>query len=251
MNRDTLIEAINAKLDAGRLKDYCPNGMQVEGRDEVKRIIISVSASEKLFLEAAKQKADLVIVHHGLIWNSYSGIIRGSYKKRVKALLDNDITLAAYHLPLDRHKELGNNILIAKALGLEELKTFGDYKGTDLGWQGKLSAPLSVEKFTQLLEAVCGGKVDRYGDGKSEISTVAIVSGGASDCANEAAVRGVDAYVTGEVCESVVRFSEEEGLHFFAAGHYATERFGIKALGEWISAEFGLEVIYLDLPVPV
>jgi len=251
MNRDKLLTAINEKLDAARIKDACPNGLQVEGREEVAKVIVSVSASEKLFKEAATRKADMIIVHHGLFWNNASRVVRGSMKRRLNTLLQNDITLAAYHLPLDKHNELGNNIQLAKLLGLENISSFGDYKGVDIGWVGNLTTGISPEEFQKKVTEICNGDVVRYGAGKSTISKVAIVSGGAADCVYEAAIDGVDAFITGEVSEFVVRFAEEESLHYYAAGHYATERFGVKALGEWIASNFNLEVTFVDLPVPV
>ncbi len=254
MDRDLLITSIDRELQSSVIKDYCPNGLQFEGRAVVKKVVVSVSASELLFKEAAKRKADLIIVHHGLFWNSQSPVICGNLKKRISALFKNSISLAAYHLPLDVHPRFGNNIAIAQLLKLENIQPFGDYKGRAIGFAGKLPKNFAVKDFARRLKQVFKRDISFYGstaDCDNPISTVAVVSGGAAECVHEAVSKKMNALITGEASEFVVRVSEEEQLLYCAVGHYASERFGVQGLAEWIKENYSLETEFIDLPVNI
>jgi len=250
MNRDELTAHLNHYLHADDFKDIGPNGLQVEGRPEVERIITAVSASRELFERAALQQADAVLVHHGLIWNFERPLYRGSYKQRVKILLEQDVNLYAYHLPLDAHGEVGNNIQIAGLLNLTETEPFGDYNGQKVGIKGKLADLPSATIFEMIKEKINPAALI-FPYGPDRISSVGIISGGAQKDVKQAVLEGLDLYITGEVSEHIMHYVREEGIHFVAAGHYATERFGVLALGDWIRREFNLSVEFIDIPNPV
>jgi dinuclear metal center YbgI/SA1388 family protein len=251
VKRDDVIDYLAGFLAVHDIKDDCPNGLQVEGRPVVKRIVTSVSGSEELFKKAAMLKADMVIVHHGIFWDGQSMVMRGSLKKRVHALLSGDITLLGYHLPLDRHPGIGNNVLAAKGLGLSNVKPFCSYHGKDIGFCGRFRKPLSPKDFFSRVNRFFSVKALNFPFGPRTVKTAGVVSGGAPRQVIEAVKKRLDAYVTGEITESVVQVCREEGIHFVAAGHYATERPGIRALGEHLAKRFRVNVKYVDVPVPV
>lgn len=237
---------INEKLKSATFKDYAPNGLQVEGRGEVKRVIAGVSASQALIDEAVRQQADAVIVHHGYFWKNESPVIRGMKRNRLKTLLANDINLYGWHLPLDAHSELGNNAQLANILGIT-IK--GDIEPLVL-W-GELNMPVSGLELASWLEARLGRKPLWCGDtGPDIVKRVAWCSGGGQGYIDAAARFGVDAFITGEVSEQTIHSAREQGIHFYAAGHHATERGGIRALGEWLDATTELEVTFVDIPNP-
>lgn len=249
--RDELVDYLAGFLAVDRFKDACTNGLQVEGAGMVAKIAVSVSASEELFLRAAEAGAQMVVVHHGLFWDGPRPVIRGALRKRLRPLLDRDLSLLAYHLPLDVHPEIGNNILAARGLELTGIRPFGDYHGVKIGFAGRFPAPLPAQAFFERIERLFGRKPLIFPHGPEAVETVGIVSGGAQSEIQDAASEGLDAYVTGEAAEFVVRLALEEGVHYLAAGHYATERPGIRALGDHLAEKFGIEVEYIDLPVPV
>ena len=249
--RDEIISYLAEFLAVHEIKDECPNGLQVEGRADVKRIVTSVSGSEELFRKAALLKADMVIVHHGIFWDGQSMVMRGSLKKRVACLLENNITLLGYHLPLDRHPRIGNNILAAKGLGLSNIKRFANYHGKEIGFCGTFKKALSPDDFFHRVNRLFGVRALAFPFGSRAIKTAGVVSGGAPRQVVEAVKERLDAYVTGEITESVVQYCREEGIHFAAAGHYATERLGIQALGKHLASRFKVDVKYVDVPVPV
>ncbi len=250
MKRDELIVYLNDFLKIDDFSDIGPNGLQVEGKDEIKRIVTGVSACVELFEKAIEHRADAVLVHHGIIWEFERPLYRGSYKKRIKLLLENDLNLLAYHLPLDAHEVVGNNIRIAKLLELLDIEPFGDYKGKTIGFSGRFS-PTPKEDFFKTVRSLINEQALIFPYGPSMISKVGIISGGAQKDVKQAVLKGLDVYITGEVSEHIMHFVKEEGIHFIAAGHYATERFGIAALGEHLKTEFGLEVIFVDIPNPI
>ena len=250
MKREQLDKYLYSYLKVDDFTDYCPNGLQVEGKSNIKKIVTAVSASIELFNKAIKQKADAILVHHGIIWNYERPVYKGSYRERIKILLNNNINLFAYHLPLDAHPVIGNNAQLAKLLGLKTLKPFGDHKGQIIGIKGKF-AKITKEKFFKKVEDVVDREVLVFPYGPKYISNVGIVSGGAQKEFSQAITENLDAYITGEVSEHIKYLSQEEKVHFVSAGHYATEQFGVKALGNHLRNKFKIDVEFIDIPNPV
>lgn len=253
MRRDDLAAYLDVYLDAARDRDYGPNGLQIEGRDEVKRIITAVSACEALSLRAKEAGADVVLVHHGLYWDGQPALLKGLMLRRVRPLLEGEISLFAYHLPLDRHAELGNNILAARAFGLAEISSFAPHRGLEIGFRGRFPEPLGIAELARKCAAVYGQQPLVLGPGEAgrKVASLGIVSGGAQRDFYAAIDAGCDAFITGEVSEWVTNVAREAGVHYLAAGHYATETPGIRALGEHLAEKFGLEASFVDLPNPV
>ncbi len=250
MERAHLESYLNEFLKVSEWKDHCPNGLQVEGREEVQRIVTGVSASAELFEKAISLGADTVLVHHGLLWGGALQPIRGVLRERLRLLLAGGLNLFAYHLPLDAHPEVGNNARIARALGLEEIRPFGLYEGQRIGVMG-LTSGLPAERFFARVEEITGRKPLVFAYGPQRIRQVGIVSGGAAAQLKEAVEIGLDAYITGEPGEPSLHLAKEGRVHFIAAGHYATERFGVKALGEHLAEKFSIEVQFVELQNPV
>ncbi|MBN1543489.1 Nif3-like dinuclear metal center hexameric protein [candidate division KSB1 bacterium] len=245
MNRDMLIDHLNQLLAVDTFSDYGPQGLQVEGRSEVRSIVTGVSAGAELFEKAVERKADMIIVHHGLLWDRDPRVIKGPFKKRIKILLENDLSLLSYHLPLDKHAEFGNNAVAAKKLALRELKDFGD-----VGIQGvcpELSPAELVQQVAKLYK--CDPLVFEYGP--SSVKKIGLCSGGAARDLLLAIDLGLDAYITGEAAEPSLYLAKEGNIHFIAAGHYATERIGIQQLGDYLRSRFELQVEFIDLPNPI
>lgn len=252
MDLQRLIAALDDLLEGDAIEDYGPNGLQVEGRPSVERVVTAVSASRALFLRAIDREADLILVHHGLLWNqSQAARIVGSMRDRLRLLLENRISLAAYHLPLDRHLQLGNAAQMASKLGLHNLEAFGNHRGATVGVCGVFPEPVPVEELIESISTVCDREPLLFEGRRRLVSSVGIVTGAAEREYHQAVAADLDAYITGEATEWVMHQAAEDGVHFVAAGHYATERFGIIALGEWIEERFGLEVEFIDLPNPV
>lgn len=235
-------------LQTGLFKDYSPNGLQVEGRMEVRRIATGVSASQYLLDAAIAWGADAILVHHGYFWRNEDAAITGIKKRRIVRLLDNDVSLLAYHLPLDAHPELGNNALLGKLLGMTEQGRFGEQ---NMAFHGFLERPLTLAQFSMQVERGLQRVPLVIGDGARMISKVAWCSGGAQGYFEAAVAQGVDAYLTGEISEQHFHLAQESGVAFIAAGHHATERQGIQALGEHLAARFGLEHRFFDQQNPV
>ncbi len=235
-------------LQADRFKDYCPNGLQVEGRPEVLRIATAVTASRQVLVEAIGWGADAIIVHHGYFWRNEDVRITGIKKNRIAALLKHDVSLLAYHLPLDAHSELGNNAELGRLLGIKELGRFGDQ---DIACRGELEQAMSLSQFVLKTEACLQRKPQAIGNPDRIIRNVAWCSGGAQGYFEAAIGQGVDAYLTGEISEQNYHLSNETGVAFIAAGHHATERLGIKALGAHLAQRFGLEHRFFDQDNPV
>ena len=247
-----LVAELDELLHADGAADYCPNGLQVEGAPDVCRIVTAVSASHELFATAAERGADAVIVHHGILWNgSESTRIVGSFCDRLRLLIENRISLIAYHLPLDGHPELGNAAQLARRIGLEELEPFGIHCGAPAGVCGVFPDPVEVEEFIAAITEACEREPQVFPGGEPLVSSVGIVTGGAQKEFHQAVAAGLDAFVTGEASEWVMHQAAEDQVHYVAAGHYATERFGIRALGRWIADHHGLDVEFIDLPNPV
>ena len=250
MNNLELERLLNEKLSTDRINDYAPNGLQVEGKAEIKKIITGVTASQALIDYAVAQQADTVLVHHGYFWKSENPCIRGMKGKRIKTLLVNNINLYGYHLPLDVHPELGNNAKLAQLLGIDDLQPL-ENSATSIPVWGTLKEPVTTEEFAQRIEQVLQRKpLICTENGPHLIRKIGICTGGGQGYIDLAAAQGCDAFITGEVSEQTIHSAREQGIHFFAAGHHATERYGIKALGEWLAAEYGLNVEFKDIDNP-
>ena len=246
MNNLELEALINQKLDVSNFHDYAPNGLQVEGRRNVQRVVTGVTASQDLLDAAIAVEADAILVHHGYFWKNEPAVVRGMKRNRLKALLVNDINLYGYHLPLDAHPVLGNNAQLAELFGIAvqgEVMPLVPY--------GELEKPLSGEELRQRIEVILDRKVLHSAQGgPEEIRRIAWCSGGGQGFIQQAAEFGVDAFISGEVSEQTIHIAREMGLHFYAAGHHATERYGVKALGEWLESEHGLDVMFIDIDNP-
>ncbi|WP_093319467.1 Nif3-like dinuclear metal center hexameric protein [Thorsellia anophelis] len=246
MTNYQLQKVINEKLNIVNFNDYAPNGLQVEGASEVRRIVTGVTASEALIDKAIELNADTLLVHHGYFWKGENPIITGMKKNRLAKLIKNDINLLAYHLPLDAHEEIGNNVQLANRFGIEILGEI-----CPLVLHGKFDHPLSWQDLSERIDNALERKPLHSGGNVAKlIQTVAWCTGGGQGFIEQAAEFGVDAFISGEVSEKTIHIAREMGLHFFAAGHHATERYGIKALGEWLEQNYSLEVIFVDIDNP-
>jgi dinuclear metal center YbgI/SA1388 family protein len=252
MNNLQLESLLNNKLSPELIKDYCPNGLQVEGRAEVKKIITGVTASKALIEKAIELEADAVLVHHGYFWKGEPQPIRGMKGTRIKALIKNDINLYGYHLPLDVHPELGNNAKLAELLGIT---VEGGLEATtpSVAMYGSFITPLSGAELAERIERTLNRKPLHITpeDTDKPIQTIGWCTGGGQDFIELAAQKGLDAFISGEISERTTYSAREQNIHFFSAGHHATERYGVKALGEWLAAEHGLEVVFVDIDNPV
>lgn len=248
MKLDELQRYLDVLLDAGRFEDYCPNGLQVEGRAEVRRIVAGVSASQVLIDAALERGADALLVHHGWFWRGEDGRVTGFRRHRLKALLAHDISLLAYHLPLDAHPEFGNNAQIALRLGWTAEGRFGEQ---DLGWLGSLPEALPAELLARRVATAFGRQpLLVAGDGRP-IRRVAWCSGGAQNLFEAAIAEGVDAYLSGEISEQHVHLARETGVAYIAGGHHASERFGVQALAGHLAGHFALDCEFVDVDNPV
>ncbi len=248
MDRIELELYLNNVLEAARFKDYCPNGLQVEGRRRVEKIATGVTAS-LAFLEAALEwGADAVLVHHGYFWRNEAPQITGRKYRRLQLLLANDISLFAYHLPLDDHPNYGNNAQLGAKLGLIGDVRFGE---AGIGWMTTLPMPITLAHFSAQVEQTLGRTPLVLGDPDRELRRIAWCTGAAQGYFDAAIEAGADVYLTGEISEQVMHISAESGVAFVAAGHHATERFGVQALGSHLSEAFELEHLFIDIHNPV
>ena len=235
-------------LQTGLYRDYCPNGLQVEGRAEVRRIATGVTASQRVLDAAIAWGADAILVHHGYFWRSEETVITGIRKRRFAQLLCNDVSLLAYHLPLDAHPELGNNAQLGKLLGLAERGRFGEQ---NIACFGELTVPQTLAQFAARIGQALQRAPQVIGDETVNIRKVAWCSGGAQGYFEGAIAQGADAFISGEASEQSFHLAQESGVAFIAAGHHATERLGIRALGEHLAARFNLEHCFFDQDNPV
>ena len=241
---------LTALLKPEQFSDYCPNGLQVQGRARVGRLVSGVTAS-LAFVEAARDDgADAILVHHGYFWRGEDQRITGMKRGRIAALLAADISLFAYHLPLDAHSELGNNTQLGRLLGFEVDGELGRQNNHALGLTGGLAEPLSAAGFGSLLQERLGREPLIVAGGKHEIRRVAWCTGAAQNFIQQAVDAGVDAYLTGEVSEQTVHVARESGIHFFSAGHHATERYGVQAVGKHLAERLGIEHHFIDIDNP-
>jgi dinuclear metal center YbgI/SA1388 family protein len=248
-----ILAELDRLLQPSRFEDYGPNGLQVPGAEKVQTLATGVSASAELFELAAAERAEMLLVHHGLFWGSGFATVDPQLRRRLKLLFDNDIALAAYHLPLDAHPELGNNALIARALQAQRLETpFALHRGEPIGCLARFPGEgLPASDLIGRVRALTDREPLLFDSGPARVRTLAIVSGGGSDYLAEAASAGAEALLTGEPTERVMAHARELGLHYIAAGHYATETFGVHALGEHLAERFSLDHVFLDIPNPI
>ena len=249
--RDELIAFLDELLDAASFDDYGPNGLQVIGRDEVELVATGVSAHRELFERAAGEGAHMVVCHHGILWDSAPAAIDARMKGRLVPLFDAAMSLAAYHLPLDAHPEVGNNALICGELGLWRGEPFADVRGRPIGFVGHAEEPLALEALAERCCTVFGRDPLVFaGDGRP-LRRVGVVSGGGGSSLAEAIRLGLDAFVTGEPEEPAMADARESGVAFIACGHYATETFGVRRLGELLRERFGVDHRFIEVPNPV
>lgn len=248
MQRTELESYLNLYLDVARFRDYCPNGLQVEGRAEVRVIVSGVTASLALVRAAIERGADALLVHHGYFWRGEDARVTGTRRDRLATLLKNDLNLFAFHLPLDAHPDVGNNAQLARELELPYAGTFGEQ---DLAAYGEFAAPLTVGELGRRIGARLNRAPQVIGDEHKPVKRVAWCTGAAQGFLEDAVRLGVDAYISGEISEQTVHLARETGVAYIAAGHHATERYGIRALGEHLAARFGLEHHFIDVPNPV
>ncbi|MEI5639213.1 MULTISPECIES: Nif3-like dinuclear metal center hexameric protein [unclassified Pseudoalteromonas] len=251
MKRTKLVNQLTELLKPFQISDYCPNGLQVEGKEEIKKIVTGVTASQALIDAAIERGADAILVHHGYFWKGEDQCITGMKKRRIQALLAHDINLLAYHLPLDVHLELGNNAQLGDLLGIEYERPLEPWNKNSVAVKGKLKQPMTAEAFAAVIEQKLQRKPLLNVAGEHQIKTIAWCTGGGQSFIDLAASQGVDAYLTGEASEQTIHSSNEQQIHFFAAGHHATERYGAKALGEYLAAQYDLEVEFIDIDNPV
>ncbi|TKB50459.1 Nif3-like dinuclear metal center hexameric protein [Ferrimonas sediminicola] len=251
MKRHELLHALDQLLTPRQFKDYAPNGLQVEGREEIRRIVTAVTAGQSAIDSAIEQGADALLVHHGYFWKGESPVITGMKRNRLKALLDNDINLIGYHLPLDAHPTLGNNACLAKALGLALCGPMEAGNDLSIPVWGRFDTPVTETELCRRIDLALGRQPLCISGHDRPISTLGICSGGAPDYIDLAAELDLDAYLSGEVAERTFYSARELGVSYFAAGHHATERGGIQALGAYLHGEYGLQVTFVDVDNPV
>lgn len=248
MQRTELESYLNQYLDIARFRDYCPNGLQVEGRADVRVIVSGVTASLALVHAAIERGADALLVHHGYFWRGEDARVTGTRRDRLAMLLKNDLSLFAFHLPLDAHPDVGNNVELARELELPYAGTFGEQ---DLGAHGMFATPPTVGELGRRIGARLNRAPQIIGDENKLVKRVAWCTGAAQSYLEDAARLGVDAYISGEISEQTVHLARETGVAYIAAGHHATERYGVRALGEHVAARFGIEHHFIDIANPV
>ncbi|HSP59395.1 MAG TPA: Nif3-like dinuclear metal center hexameric protein [Halomonas sp.] len=251
MERDRLVAACDLLLDAAAFRDYTLNGLQVAGRSEIRKVMSGVTACQALLDEAVAWKADLVLVHHGYFWKNEPVAITGMKQRRLRTLLVNDLNLLAYHLPLDAHPELGNNAELARLLDFEVTGCADGELGKGLVWLGNPPRGLDAAALAGRLEQRLARRpLLIEAPGKGEIRRVAWCTGGAQDMITTAFEAGADAFISGEISERTTHLARELGIHYLAAGHHATERYGVQALGNWLVRELGIEHRFVDIDNP-
>ncbi|MCI0508543.1 dinuclear metal center YbgI/SA1388 family protein [Chromohalobacter marismortui] len=248
--RQELIAAIESELEPGDFKDYTLNGLQVEGRDSVSRVLSGVTANQALLDEAVAWNADLVLVHHGYFWKNEPVAITGMKRRRLATLMAHDINLAAYHLPLDAHATLGNNAQLAERLDLTPLGCLDGALGRGLLWYGDMPTSMAHDAFAEHVERRLGRAPLVVAGHARPIARVAWCTGGAQDMLPLAAEAGVDAFVSGEISERTTHMAREMGVSYVAAGHHATERDGVRALGDWLASRFAITHRFVDIDNP-
>ncbi len=250
ISRLELQNYLDGMLRVSEISDYCPNGLQVEGTGNIEKIVTGVTASQALVNAAIEANADALIVHHGYFWKGESQAVTGMKKRRLSALLINDLNLFAYHLPLDVHPEFGNNRQLASILDIQNISAVTGVKPVGVVMQGNFEEPIEGLALQAKLQELLGRDVLIEGPMSKPISTLAWCTGGGQGFIEQAVELGVDAFITGEVSEQTVHTAREMGITFFAAGHHATERYGVKSLGEHIKQQFDVSVEFIDIDNP-
>jgi dinuclear metal center YbgI/SA1388 family protein len=248
--RQELLQAFDALLQPARFKDYGPNGLQVEGKAQIQKIVSGVTASRALIEAAIAAQADAIFVHHGLFWRGQDGCVTGWMKQRLALLLAHDINLFAYHLPLDAHAELGNNAQLGLQLGLRATARFGEQDLGFLGGRADGGSFASASVLAEHLEKLLNRPVVQVARAQSAIKTIAWCSGGAQGYFEAAIAAGADAFITGEISEPQAHYAREMGVAFFACGHHASERYGAPAVAAQVAAQFGLAHQFIDIDNP-
>jgi dinuclear metal center YbgI/SA1388 family protein len=249
--RDEIVAFLNDYLRASEVADYGPSGLQVSGSDEVSKVALGVSASAELFRLAKEADAQMILVHHGMFWDRDPRTIVGARYGRIRLLIEHGISLVGYHLPLDMHPESGNNAQIAQRLGLEHTEPFGEYEGSLIGIKGSFDAPLGRAELLSRCAGVFGVEPMVFGFGPEMIRSLGIVSGGGTELLPQAIDAGLDAFLTGEAKEPTQETCREAGINFIAVGHYNSEKFGVMALGDLLTREFGVDCEFVDVPNPI
>lgn len=251
ISRQTLLTTLNQWLEPDTFQDYAPNGLQVEGTDEINKIITGVTASQALLDAAVRNNADAIVVHHGYFWKGENPCVVGMKHRRLKTLLEHNINLLAYHLPLDAHPQMGNNVGLAQALGLQGILALQNIAPVGIVYQGETEVPLSLEQFAERLsQAVERQLVAVVSGGNHQVRKVAICTGGGQGFIEQAADAGMDLFISGEISEQTVHVARERGIHYIAAGHHATERFGARSLGQKLATDLGIDVEFIDIDSP-
>lgn len=251
IQRDQLAAACDHQLRAAEFKDYTLNGLQVAGGSQVKRVMSGVTACQALLDEAVAWQADMVLVHHGFFWKNEPVAITGMKQKRIKTLLDHNISLLAYHLPLDAHAEMGNNAELARHLGWKVEGCIDGELGTGLLWSGRLTQPQTLQALAaHIAQTLAREPLVIEAPAVGEIERIAWCTGGAQDMITAAFEAGAQVFVSGEISERTTHLAREMGIHYIAAGHHATERYGVQAVGEWLADEYGVEHRFVDIDNP-
>jgi len=247
VERNEIIRFINEFLSVSEFDDYCVNGLQVEGKSEINKIICGVSVSQRFFQQAIARQADMIIVHHGIFWKNDPSpfALTGFLKERLAMLLKNDINLLAYHLPLDAHPEIGNNAQILKRLGITPIQP------VDVGFLGELDSSIDITSFVKKVNSKLETNAQTFLYGPDEVQRVLVISGASAISYKLAIEYQADTFLGGDIRENIVRELEETGINYINAGHYNTERFGIQALCKVIAKQFSLACDYIDIPNPV
>jgi dinuclear metal center YbgI/SA1388 family protein len=245
-----LTEYINTLLQIDQYKDYCPNGLQVEGSSEVHSVVTGVTASQALIDLTSEKNADAILVHHGFFWRNEDARIVGIKRKRIGTLLQNNISLLAYHLPLDMHPELGNNAQFGELLGIQIDGQLQTASNIVCGSYGHFRAPMRAEVFKREMDSFLKRESTHIHAGTSDITTIGWCTGAGQGFIDVAAKYKLDAYISGEISEATTHQAREAGIHYFAAGHHATERYGVQALAEHLSKQFGIEHEFIDVDNP-
>jgi dinuclear metal center YbgI/SA1388 family protein len=249
VERDEIDIYLAQTLNIARFRDYCPNGLQVEGRARIGTLVSGVTASLALIEAAIEAGADAILVHHGYFWRGEDARIVGVKQRRIARLLAHEFNLFAYHLPLDMHPELGNNAQLARRLGLQDDGRFGD---DDLGWLGRAAAGVdTVGELARLVETALGRVPQVIGDPAQPLGRIGWCTGAAQNLLGDAIAAGATAYLSGEISEPTVHLARETGVAYLACGHHATERYGVQALGEHLAQRFGIRHHFIDIPNPV
>ncbi len=250
-DRDEIIAFCDQLLDPASFDDYGPNGLQVPGSERVDLVVTGVTAQLELFERAAEAGAQMVICHHGLFWDFLPRTVDAVMRRRLTALFGADLSLAGYHLPLDAHPEIGNNALICEALGLERAEPFGSHAGGTVGFVGRSADGIPWPDLLERCGTAFGAQPFAWDSGPEVVRSLGVVSGAAASSFGEAVAGGLDGFLTGEPAEHVMAYAREAGVHFIAPGHYASETFGVRRLGDLVAERFEIEHVFVDIPNPI